>query len=580
MPQGQGQGKVVNGAILLEGDPHDKVKVVPPEGVKVLLGGAALEDGAELEVGTPVPPVELPSPPVGDKACEVYLAPDRHSALLRVLPVFAFRLADRPSENPLMLHVTVERRPHPDLSRELVLGYLAELGVVAGIDEAAVEAAVRELPDEPVTVARDVAPQPGAPGRLEVAFGEASRAKSDVRRDGSMEWRTTLEIPLVHPGDLLARVIPPTEGTPGRSIFGKELPAPRGKEMVVRAGPGTELGADGTEVRATAEGLPLLLRQGASLSRLEVKRAFVQNGNVCIATGNLSFADDIVVNGSVQQDTKVVAGGRVVIHGEVDRALVEGGQGVEVSGNAFSSTLRSGGPAACFAAMRPKLERLEQEVAALHAAVAEEAAESLTTDRLRDLVLSEHPELPRLVVEVAKECQGLPAGTDEELRREMAVIASLAKHLTEVLRVAGSVLDWDLGATAARLVQLADTVRLLGEAPATVAVRYAQGCTIVSGSDVVVQGAAFNCQITAAGTVTVRGTIRGGKVRGEKGIQAQEAGSKEAPQTVLETGTAGTIRLASCWPGVTLLVGPERYRFTAPGTNIHARLVERKLTLG
>ena len=144
-------------------------------------------------------------------------------------------------------------------------GALVRLGVTAGLDHAAIDAALRRATDHGLlrggpVIARARAPVPGEDGRLVYRPDARDRVPAsgeDLQRYmQSADVREALafpgEVTLVQPGDVVAEVVPPTLGTPGETVDGRLLEAP-GRELEPVA-PGDQVTFDGSRYVSTAFG--------------------------------------------------------------------------------------------------------------------------------------------------------------------------------------------------------------------------------------------------------------------------------------------------------------------------------------
>ena len=128
--------------------------------------------------------------------------------------------------------------PQPGLE-EVLETLKTKYKVISGIDEEAlrdlIERAAEKEVSEHTIVARSQLPEPGEDGRIEYHF--LAEAEDKTLPDGAalqlaLEEETpravlqhNLQTFLVAPGQLLAEIIPPTEGVNGQDVFGKALSA-------------------------------------------------------------------------------------------------------------------------------------------------------------------------------------------------------------------------------------------------------------------------------------------------------------------------------------------------------------------
>ena len=151
----------------------------------------------------------------------------------------AVEVAEDGMEAAITLLDLTKTTPRPDLAS--VLEFLSvEYGVIAGIDAKKlgelIERARREVVEGPILIARGRPACPGEDGRIVFPFatdsGEESQPIGPELRQAMREetpravLRHNLQTCLVAPGQTLAEVLPPGEGTAGHDVFGQPLRQP------------------------------------------------------------------------------------------------------------------------------------------------------------------------------------------------------------------------------------------------------------------------------------------------------------------------------------------------------------------
>ena len=201
----------------------------------------------------------------------------------------------------------------------LALDYVDTLlesnGIVHGIDEEAIAEAVlfantERRVKEGVPVARGTAPISARPAFYRVLEEISSRPKrmEDGRR---VDYKGLSRIPIVHPGDIVARLVPAEAGVPGMTIDGEEIPF---ETIAIDAlAPGKNTNVADTNVVAEVGGL-LIKRDGQFFveDRLEV------TGDVGYDTGSIEFPGDVVLKGEIKDGFHIWAGGSVISSATVD----------------------------------------------------------------------------------------------------------------------------------------------------------------------------------------------------------------------------------------------------------------------
>lgn len=237
------------------------------------------------------------------------------------------------------LHVTAPGPAAAPFTRADVDAALDAAGVRLGVDHLLLASLPLHVSGS-YLVASGWAAVPGPDGRVEYALSASSEFRPRARDDGGVDFRAVATIPGVSAGQLLAVLVDPSPGTPGRTVRGDVLPAEPGRPAVLPIGENVVESDDGQRLYAAIDGL--LELQGA---RVSVRPDLVIPGDVDFTTGSVAFAGDVVVRGSVRPGFRVEATGRVVVLGDVEQAEVRAGSLVWVKGAVVGqrSVVRSGG---------------------------------------------------------------------------------------------------------------------------------------------------------------------------------------------------------------------------------------------
>jgi len=217
-----------------------------------------------------------------------------------------------------------------DIAREL-----QRAGVVHGLVAEGVRLALARRGTK-VVVARGTPPVTGAAGRIECESLDTRESATFTPLEddhGTVDSHGGHLMLTVGPGQVLARIIDPEPGTPGKKVTGEAIAAIRGKDAAPVLGPGTRLSDDRKQVLATRGGLPSV-QDGrfAVLVRCEVK-------NVDFTTGDVHFAGSVIVAGDVKPGFAVVATEDIEVRGGVEHATLRAGGKITVVGGITHATV-------------------------------------------------------------------------------------------------------------------------------------------------------------------------------------------------------------------------------------------------
>lgn len=244
-----------------------------------------------------------------DGRCEVMLADDQMKAWLNIQPPAGGRPADR----------------------AMVEAALAQRGVISGLLEDEIAAAIAEGHCERRLVARGRPPQPGEPARFTSLLPSAQPRGPALNARGRADYREVGSLLIVHAGDALMRRVPATPGVAGEDVLGMPIPATAGKDLPFAAGlqgaaPDAE---DPNLLRATRTGQPVLRADGVEVEPTITLPA------VDLVSGNVDFDGTVNITGDVAPGMRIHASGDVFIGGTVEAAEIAAGGNVSVRGGAI-----------------------------------------------------------------------------------------------------------------------------------------------------------------------------------------------------------------------------------------------------
>lgn len=202
------------------------------------------------------------------------------------------------------------------LTSEDVEAALTIADVKLGIDHLLVSSLPLHMEGE-YLVATGWDPSPGRDGHVQYVLEPSHEFRPQARLDGGVDFHAVATIPDVHRCQLLAALVDPTPGTPGRTVRGELIAPQPGAPAELPTGDNVTVSDDGRRLYAATNGL-LEITAG----RISVRPEYVIDGDVDLETGSVSFSGDVIVRGSVLPGFRVEAGGHVVVMGDVEDAEV------------------------------------------------------------------------------------------------------------------------------------------------------------------------------------------------------------------------------------------------------------------
>ena len=172
-----------------------------------------------------------------------------------------------------------------------------------------------------IPIAKGKAVVQGQDAKIQYMFETEPTAKPKLLEDGSVDFHELNLFTSVKQGELLARMTPEVEGTPGMDIFGNKVMPLKVRRGVLKYGRNIDLSEDRTEIRSQVDGDV----------KLEGDTVFVSNtyrvaANVDPSTGDIHYTGNVVVPGNVCAGFTIEASGDIEVDGVVEGAtLIAGG---------------------------------------------------------------------------------------------------------------------------------------------------------------------------------------------------------------------------------------------------------------
>lgn len=206
-------------------------------------------------------------------------------------------------------------------------------GVIDGYLDEAIQNTAHYPPKDEALVAQGSDPVPGEPARVEYFFHDDEAFRPMVEAGtGKVDFREGHVITTVTPGQVVARKIPATPGTPGRTVTGALIPAAHGKDLHILGGKNVELSEDKLVATSTVMGIPKVIK-----NRISVLPVFTVD-DVNFKTGNINFQGSVVVRGSVHPGFSIKATEDIAVEGVIETAVLEAGGSIRVKGGVRSGS--------------------------------------------------------------------------------------------------------------------------------------------------------------------------------------------------------------------------------------------------
>lgn len=182
------------------------------------------------------------------------------------------------------------------------------------------------------TIVRGTPPVHGEDGHIEW-FVQVDYIAGKLLPDGRIDFRERNFVVTVSRGQMLARLRRESNGTAGKSIFGRYLPAKNGVPVHLVAGENVRRESEerGAVYYAEKDGAVHVFHNKVMLTEVLT----LPNG-VNFETGNVDFSGDVIVYGIVESGFTVRAGGDIVVTESVENGALLEAQGNVVVGTSIS----------------------------------------------------------------------------------------------------------------------------------------------------------------------------------------------------------------------------------------------------
>lgn len=202
--------------------------------------------------------------------------------------------------------------------------YLEQTKIIEGISTEAVRtllsSAVEIKPLSDLLLARGTPMQPGDDGSiiLEEQPSDVSTTETGDDKTSQIDFHAVQHFFNVSEGQLIARILPPTPGTPGKSVHGTVIPARPGSVLIPVLVQNVRLDQDGCAIYSLCDGRVCL--NGPEIS---VEDILTIKGDVDFKVGNIDFNGFVDIKGDVLDDFAVRGSKGIKVQGNIGICRIE-----------------------------------------------------------------------------------------------------------------------------------------------------------------------------------------------------------------------------------------------------------------
>ncbi|MFP4686936.1 MAG: FapA family protein [bacterium] len=205
-----------------------------------------------------------------------------------------------------------------------------------------------ELFEEDILIASGRLPEHGKDAELDFKV-DIEEKEDEEESEEKVDFHAGQDVISVKEDEVLVEIIPATEGEPGITVYGEEIPPEPGEDVGIKAGENTRMSPDGLRLIAEKEG-----RVRYKDGEVWVEPVLIIEGDLDYEVGNIRFEGVVIVKGMILDGFKVLASQRVEadsvgkahVKSGGDVVLAKGfvgrGEGViEAKGNVFAKYLEN-----------------------------------------------------------------------------------------------------------------------------------------------------------------------------------------------------------------------------------------------
>ena len=235
---------------------------------------------------------------------------------INLKPQNEFKLVDTQYEKNLKLNVKKigEKCPSKYTIKELK-ELLRNRGIRNGILEKELEDICNEYSVKERLVAKGTPAEDDIADQIKLYFNSNNELIDYDTKDSKVDYRNRYLIYNAVVGDVLAEVIPGSEGKDGIDVFGLKIKRKISKKLVLKAGENCTLKSN--KVISDVEGRPFIKGNTISVNRV------YKIEQVDLKSGNIDFVGNVEIAKNVEEGMKVIAGGELHIRKNVESAEIQ-----------------------------------------------------------------------------------------------------------------------------------------------------------------------------------------------------------------------------------------------------------------
>lgn len=567
-----GTVQIIDGQVKIVDPAHDGLAptIAPGPNVQIIVNGEIIDKPTEVSSEDDI--VVLAEQVDPEWAPQLRVSHDNLQAFLTIQRAKGktYEIIDTPPQRELLVRARLVKDEDPVIELEELKEFLRSKNIVYGIQEDNLLKLINTIESIEMLVAQGEKAMPSQDAVIKAVYLEEQEEPEEDDDDEKFIERVARHaVTSVEPGRLIAEVIPPVEGKPGRDVYGRLIKPKPPKEIILTAGNGVEIDESGRRAYALISGRPEI-----SGSKVSVHPSYVLSGDVDAKVGRIVFKGDVQILGSVQDEMSIEATGQVVINGYAANATIIAGGNVIVKKNIVGGTVRAGGMSTVSGKVIQVIHDLKADLPKLlsgakqlrlHPSFAQNRDVARVGEGiiLKMLLGKKFAHLPEKLEETRQDLSKLVENMEYD---EIKMFAEEYEELYH--KLSGS------GPLSIKKLQMAETIFssftekaeqvlvLLQEIAADKAdliTGYVQNSYLECSGEVRITGkGSYSSNVFAGGDVIIQGspgTFRGGEIVAGGNVIVRELGSPAEVVTEVRVKPGKSVKADRVYPGVVIYAG-------------------------
>lgn len=574
-----GTAQIIDGQVkIVDPAPEGLAPTIAPgPNVQIIVNGEVIEKPTEISSEDDIVVLAEQVEPEWEPHLKV--SQDNLQAFLTIQRVKGktYEIMDTPPQRELLVRARLVQDTDPVIELEDLKEFLKSQNIVYGIQEENLLKLASTNESLELLVAQGEKEVPSQDASIKVVYLEEEEEPEEEDDDEKFIERVARHaVTSVEPGQLIAEVIPPVEGKPGRDVYGRIIKPKEPKEITLTAGNGVEIDESGRRAYALISGRPEI-----SGYKVSVHPSYVLSGDVDAKVGRIVFKGDVQVLGNVQDEMSIEATGQVIINGYAANATIIAGGNVIVQKNIVGGTVRAGGMSTVSGKVIEIIHDLKTDLPKLLSG-AKQLLRHPSFAQNRDVARVGEGIILKMLL--GKKFDYLPAKLEETRQDLNKLVENLEHDEIKVFAEEYEELYHKLsgsGPLSIKKLQMAETIfssflekaeqvlvllQEIAAGKADLATGYIQNSHLECSGEVRITGkGSYSSNIFAGGDVIIQGspgTFRGGQIVAGGNVLVRELGSPAEVLTEVRIKPGKSVKADRIHPGVVIYAGCKVERIT------------------